>query len=443
MANKKQSFLNEEMKDADLMTILSNNGQSSVFKKNTLVDFSYSTGISVIDYSLGYEVNIKDSSGTLIGKRLCLGIQAGTFNVITGPTQSFKTTIGMIIAANIAMNNGGNVIHLDAENRLVIQRLKNLTGLPDNWFDGESPRYALRSGAIGYDTLQSIVTDIYENKMRYKDILLKDTGVVDCNNNPIKMMPPTIMFLDSLSDVISKEYEIRDAKEWDKQKEMRGNTDGMQNAKTLKGVLCDILPMLKEANIIFITIAHENANVAMNPYAGVKRQFQYGAHDIKISGGKSVEYNASSVMAFSGESKEDSRYYDQQDGFEGNTILYEPVKLSTNQSGNNKTGRGFRIVIDKTKNGVDNIRTLVLLLNSKGRLKGNKAGFKVLNEKGEEISEKFTWKKIYEDFAKNPETAKAFLTVAKEELEKYVSPALDVAGTIKPFDITQALAELG
>lgn len=443
MANKKQSFLNEEMKDADLMTILSNNGQSSVFKKNTLVDFSYSTGISVIDYSLGYEVNIKDSSGTLIGKRLCLGIQAGTFNVITGPTQSFKTTIGMIIAANIAMNNGGNVIHLDAENRLVIQRLKNLTGLPDNWFDGESPRYALRSGAIGYDTLQSIVTDIYENKMRYKDILLKDTGVVDCNNNPIKMMPPTIMFLDSLSDVISKEYEIRDAKEWDKQKEMRGNTDGMQNAKTLKGVLCDILPMLKEANIIFITIAHENANVAMNPYAGVKRQFQYGAHDIKISGGKSVEYNASSVMAFSGESKEDSRYYEQQDGFEGNTILYEPVKLSTNQSGNNKTGRGFRIVIDKTKNGVDNIRTLVLLLNSKGRLKGNKAGFKVLNEKGEEISEKFTWKKIYEDFAKNPETAKAFLTVAKEELEKYVSPALDVAGTIKPFDINQALAELG
>lgn len=443
MANKKQSVLNEELKDADLMTILSNNGQSSVFKKNTLVDFSYSTGISVIDYSLGYEVNIKDASGTLIGKRLCLGIQAGTFNVITGPTQSFKTTIGMIIAANIAMNNGGNVIHLDAENRLVIQRLKNLTGLPDNWFDGDSPRYALRSGAIGYDTLQSIVTDIYENKMRYKDILLKDTGVVDCNNNPIKMMPPTIMFLDSLSDVISKEYEIRDAKEWDKQKEMRGNTDGMQNAKTLKGVLCDILPMLKEANIIFITIAHENANVAMNPYAGVKRQFQYGAHDIKISGGKSVEYNASSVMAFSGESKEDSRYYEQQDGFEGNTILYEPVKLSTNQSGNNKTGRGFRIVIDKTKNGVDNIRTLVLLLNSKGRLKGNKAGFKVLDEKGNEISEKFTWKHVYEDFTKNPATAKAFLTVAKEELEKYISPALDVAGTIKPFDINQALADLG
>ena len=443
MANKKQEVLNAEMKDKDLMTILSNDGTSSVFTKNELVDFSYPTGISVIDYSLGYEVNIKDETGTLIGKRQCLGIQAGTFNVITGPTQSFKTTIAMIMSANIASANGGNVIHLDAENRLVIQRLKNMTGLPDNWFDGSSPRYALRSGAIGYDTLQTIITEIYESKMRYKDILLKDTGVVDCNNKPIKMMPPTIVFLDSLSDVISKEYEIRDAKEWAKQKEMRGNTDGMQNAKTLKGVLCDILPMLKEANIIFITVAHENANVAMNAFSGPKKQFQYGAHDIKISGGKSVEYNASSVMAFTGESKEDSRYYESQDGFTGNTVLYEPVKLSTNQSGNNKTGLGFRIVIDKTKNGVDNLRTLVLFLNNKGRLKGNKAGFKVIDSKGNELTEKFTWKNIYKDFNDNHDTAKMFLLAAREELEKYISPALDVAGTIKPFDINNALAELG
>ena len=301
----------------------------------------------------------------------------------------------------------------------------------------------MKSGSIGYDTLQTIITEIYESKMRYKDILLKDTGVVDANNKPIMLMPPTILFLDSLSDVISKEYEIRDAKEWAKQKEMRGNTDGMQNAKTLKGVLCDVLPMLKEANIIFITIAHENANVAMNPYTGVKKQFQYGAHDIKISGGKSVEYNASSVMALTGESKEDSRYYESQDGFTGNTVLYEPVKLSTNQSGNNKTGLGFRIVIDKTKNGCDNIRTLVLFLNDKGRLKGNKAGYKVIDSKGNELTDKFTWKNIYKDFEANPEMFKTFLTVSKEELEKYVSPALDVSGQIKPFNINSILSELG
>ena len=442
MATKKQSVLEAEMADKDYMDIISSGNTSDVFKKNELIDYSYPTGISVIDYSLAYEVNVKDDTGKLIMKRVNLGIQAGSFNVITGATQSFKTTLGMQMCANIAYANDGNVVHLDAENRLVVQRLKNLTKLPDSWFDGDHPRYALRAGAIGYDTLQSYVTAIYESKMKFKNLLLRDTGCVDAHNKPIWLMPPTIIFLDSLSDVISKEYDIQNSKEWDKQKEMRGNTDGMQNAKTLKGVISDILPMLKEANIIFITIAHENANVSMGGFTTPKKQFQYGDHNIKISGGKSVEYNASSVMGFTGEIKDESRYTESSDGFVGNTVLYEPIKLSTNESGNKKTGFGFRIVVDKKRNGCDNLRTLVLFLNDRGRLKGNKAGYKVLDKEGNEITEKFTWKKIYEEFQSNPVTYKNFLMVAKEELETLVSPALDVAGKIKPFSIADELNAL-
>lgn len=442
MATKKQSVLEAEMADKDYMDIISSGDTAEVFKKNELIDYSYPTGISVIDYSLAYEVNVKDDTGKLLMKRVNLGIQAGSFNVITGATQSFKTTLGMQMCANIAYANNGNVVHLDAENRLVVQRLKNLTQLPDSWFDGEHPRYALRAGAIGYDTLQSYVTAIYESKMKFKNLLLRDTGCVDAHNKPIWLMPPTIIFLDSLSDVISKEYDIQNSKEWDKQKEMRGNTDGMQNAKTLKGVISDILPMLKEANIIFITIAHENANVSMGGFATPKKQFQYGDHNIKISGGKSVEYNASSVMGFTGEIKDESRYTESSDGFVGNTVLYEPIKLSTNESGNKKTGLGFRIVVDKKRNGCDNLRTLVLFLNDRGRLKGNKAGFKVLDKEGNEITEKFTWKKIYEEFQSNPVTYKNFLMVAKEELETLVSPALDVAGKIKSFSIADELNAL-
>jgi len=441
MAVKKASVLMEENKDKSMMEILSMGGSSEVFKKNDLIDYSYPTGISVIDYSLGYEVNVKDETGKLIRKRQCIGLQAGSFNVITGATQSFKTTIGMQMCANIAYANDGNVVHLDAENRLVVQRLKNLTKLPDSWFDGEHPRYALRGGAIGYDTLQSFVTEIYENKIKFKQLLLRDTGEVDDHNRPIWLMPPTVIFLDSLSDVIGKEYDIQNSKEWEKQKEMRNNADGMRNAKTLKGVICDILPMLKEANIIFITIAHENANVS-GTIAPPKKQFQYGDHATKISGGRTVEYNASSVMGFTGESSADSRYEESTDGFVGNTILYEPIKLSTNQSGNKRSGLGFRIVVDKTQNGCDNLRTLVLFLNDRGRLKGNKAGFKVLDEQGQEVSGKFTWKHIYEDFQQDPATYKIFLLTAKKELDKLVSPALDVAGKIKPFNMNGILAEL-
>ena len=441
MATKKVS-LEQDLKDLNIMTVLSGGGTSKVFEKNTLVDYCYPTGISVIDYMLGYIVNVRDESGNIIKQRECIGLQAGSFDVLTGATQSFKTTIGIQMIANIAYQFDGNVVHIDAENRLSLQRVKTLTKLPEDWFDADYPRYTIKNGAIGYDTLQEYITEIYENKMKYKDVLTKDTGEVDDHNRPIKLMPPTLVFLDSLSDVIAKEYDLRDKKEWDKQKEMRSNTDGMQNAKTLKGVLNDILPMLKEANIIFITIAHENANVAMTAFAGPKKQFQYGNKDIKISGGRAVEYNTSALMTFTGEIKDDSRYHEDTDGFEGNTVLFEPTKVSTNESGNAKTGLSARIIIDKRRNGVDNLRTLVKFLEDKGRIKGDRRGYKVLSESGEEISEKFSWKNIYSDFADDKKTYRIFMLAAKEELTKLLAKAPDVAGQIDPFNINNILNDL-
>lgn len=445
MASKKQSFLEKELADcSDLMTIMSTDNTSKVFNKNDVIDYSYPTGIVLVDHYLGYEINIRDGiDGPIIGKRKCLGLQAGTFNAITGSTQSYKTTIGVGICKYIADQNDGNIIHYDVEQRLVLQRVKNLTGLPDSWFTGDHPRYAIKCGAIGYDTLQEDITEIWKAKMMKKSLLLRDTGVVDDHNQPIKLMPPTIVFLDSLSDVISKEYDINNSKSIEDLGELRTDTYGMRSAKTLRGVLTDILPMLKEANILFICIAHKGANVAMNAFAGPKKQFQYGAHDEKMSGGKVVEYSASSVWNLTSEIREDSRYHMSSDGFEGNTVLFEPIKVSTNESGNEKTGRGCRLVIDKRINGVDNIRSLILFLNQKGHLKGNKAGFRVINKQGEPISEKFTWKTVYDDFKKNPEIFKVFMTTAKEELDALVAKAPDETERKNDiFDIDAALNSL-
>lgn len=438
MAQKKQSpTLMSDLQGAGIMTIMAAADSGKVFTKNNMIDYSYPTGIALIDYALGYEIIVKDN-GTEIKRRKCLGLQAGSFNVITGATQSFKTTICLQIVANIATANGGNVYHYDAENRQVLQRVKTLTKLPDDWFDGDNPRYALRQGAIGYDSLQSDITNIWKAKMQQKDLLMRDTGQVDDHNRPIYMMPPTIVFLDSLSDVIAKEYDIEDKKSIENIDQLRTDTYGMRSAKTLRGVLTDVLPMLKEANIIFITIAHKGSNVAMNAFAGPKKQFQYGSHDEKMSGGKVVEYSASFVGNFTAEIREDSRYHIASDGFEGNTVLFEPIKVSTNESGNEKTGLGFRLVIDKRKEGVDNIRSLILFLNQRGRLKGNKAGFRVIDKVGEPISEKFTWKTVYEDFSKSPVTYKTFMIAAREELETLISKAYDTnpnQDQINVFDV--------
>ena len=443
MAIKKtKSPLEEDLSKLDFMTIVSGGGTSRVFSKNTLVDYSYSTGIPIIDYALGYEVNVFDGD-KFVKKRTCLGLQAGSFNVVTGRTQSWKTTICIQIIAAIADKYGGNIVHYDAEQRLVLQRAKNLSKLPGTWFTGDYPRYELRSGAIGFDTLQNDIAEIYANKMQNRQYLLKDTGEVDDQNQPIKLMPPTVVFLDSIQNVIEEEYNFNDKKWVEESKELRGNMYGAQSAKTIRGLLTDILPMLKEANIILIAIAHKTANMALNPFAGVKKQFQYGANDERISGGSSVEFNASTVLNLSGLVSEDSRYHEATDGFEGNTVLFEPTKCSTNESGNAKTGLGFNIIIDKRREGVDNIRTLIEYLKQKGRLKGNKAGWRVIDANGEPISEKFTWKTCYEDFKHDINTYKVFMMTAREELEKLIAKApIDDTKTSKRFDMDAIIGDL-
>lgn len=434
MAQKKTSVLMEELKNADLMTILSGGGTSKVFEKNDMIDYSYSTGIPIIDSALAYEIIVKDN-GQFVKRRICKGIQAGSFNVLTGNTQSYKSTILLQMEANIAFSNDGNVVHYDAENRLVVQRVKNLTKLNDDWFDGDFPRFKLRCGAIGYDTLQSDITEIYYNKMKHKDLLLRDTGEVDHLNRPIMLMPPTIVGVDSISDVIAKEYSINDKNFLSDMGELRNNADGMRNAKTLRGLLTDILPMMKEANIILFVIAHKGSNAAMSAFQQPAKQFQYGKHDEKISGGKALEYGCSALLNLTAEISAESRYTIEKDGFAGNTVLFEPIKASTNESGNDKTGLGFEIVIDKRGRGVDNVRSLILFLNSKNRLKGNKAGYYVLDNEGNTITEKFTWKNVYEFFEKDPVAYKKFMITAKEELDKLLATATNDAGTINPMDL--------
>jgi hypothetical protein len=126
MAKKKDEILNDELKDASLMEILASGSTSNIFKKNTLIDYSYKTGIPIIDHTLGYEVLVRDETGKVIKKRKVLGLQAGSFNSLSGKSQSFKTTIAMQIMSNIAIAYGGNITHYDGEGRLVLQRAKQI-----------------------------------------------------------------------------------------------------------------------------------------------------------------------------------------------------------------------------------------------------------------------------------------------------------------------------
>ena len=78
---------------------------------------SYSTGFPVLDYYLGYTVNVCKEDGTLDYSYPSLGITAGSYVLFVGKPSTSKTATAVKIAANIVRPfNNGTIIHFDLTN---------------------------------------------------------------------------------------------------------------------------------------------------------------------------------------------------------------------------------------------------------------------------------------------------------------------------------------
>ena len=85
---------------------------------------SYSTGFPVLDYHLGYNVNVCDEEGKYLESYPSLGITAGSYVLFIGKPSTSKTATAVKIAANIVRNfDNGTIIHFDLTIRSIIKRL--------------------------------------------------------------------------------------------------------------------------------------------------------------------------------------------------------------------------------------------------------------------------------------------------------------------------------
>lgn len=415
-------------------------------KADSVIDYSMKTGFPVIDYVFGYEEKIYDheNNDEYIRTKTILGIPYGTVNIVNGGTQSYKSSWLIKILANMIFKYGGNCYYMDSEGRTQYERLKNLTKLPKEYFiaeDGEEPQYSLISGAIGFDTIQKKISEIYKTKLQHAEELEYDTGEVDCMNRPIKLLLPTFIVIDSLQNCVidGESYDVT-TKNYDDHDTLKTNMAGAQTAKTIKGLINEITPMLRKANITLFMVLHQNDNVSTSAFMAPKKQFMYGSANVKLSGGNAVGYSATNIITLTGDGSNDGKYTKEKDGFNGGRTMFEPTKVTTNKSGNAKLGMGFWLVIDSDRQDFDNMRTLLLFMDQRGRLQGNKGGWLVLGEDGKPASDKkIKWKTVYDDFAKNKDLMKVFLVETEKELRKLVSKSTNEQ--IEVFDMDELIKD--
>ena len=393
-----------------LLAALRENDKRNLFATNVKMVF-HKTGFPLFDYYFGSVINVHDELGNIVRQEPRVGQAAGTFNLAVGNTGSGKTTLISQIAANIIRQYPyANVIHYDCEQRFDVSRCETITKLPASFFGGNGgERYMIKAGTVGLDVIQEMIVKTYVAKMKLKNEMMVDSGYKDEFGKPIMIFQPTVIIIDSITTVLNETFSPDSAKESSEAEKMRSNTEGARDAKTLKGFFKDILPLCKEANIIVYGINHLNTNMSMNAFIHVAKQQNFLKQDEIIPGGKTMLYYPYNIIKLTAKPGDD--YTEDGDGFAGHMVMIEPIKSSSNQSGNSSKGVSFEMVFS-FKHGFDTLRTMIMYGKEYGMIEGNKSRLKFRDDD----SFTFALKNIDKEKEEKP---------IWDNLKKFVFPHLD------------------
>ena len=133
--------------------------KKNLFENNASV-ISYKTGFPVLDYYLGYRVNVFDEkTNELTTSYPCIGITAGSYIEFIGKPSTSKTTTAVQVAANIVRKfDNGSVIHFDLEQAMNYTRIQTLTKFTISELnDG---KYILRQEKNTFDDMKETIIEL-------------------------------------------------------------------------------------------------------------------------------------------------------------------------------------------------------------------------------------------------------------------------------------------
>lgn len=355
-------------------------------------DIMYSTGFPNLDYLNGYKTHVKTPNGEEYWYN-SVGLMDGSSTVLIGRAHSGKTTLAIQMAANIVRPFPGAAILIDDVEGGISSsaRRQILTGFSDEELEN---RIIYRNTAVTAENFYKRIADIYEEKLSHRDEYEYNTGQFDHMGRPIYKLVPTVYILDSIAMLTPDKLT--------EEEELSGQMSTTATAKTNTAVFKRIVPKLKAANIILISINHINQKIEINPFVHTKAQMAFLKQNESLPGGNAVQYLANNMIRV-----DDGAQLKEGEGLGINGKM---VDLSLVKSRTNAAGRSTPMVF--TTEGFDPILSLYMFLKSTGYLVTGTncylVGYEDIKFKQKEFKNK-----LYSD----PEFAKAFSEVSKVALE--------------------------
>lgn len=257
-----------------------NGGKNDYFDCNASV-ISYKTGFPVLDYYLGYKVNVYDENDNYVSSYPSIGITAGSYIEFIGKPSTSKTTTAVQIASNIVRPfDNGTIIHFDLEQAMNYSRIQVLTKFTmSEMADG---KYILRQEKTTLEDMKKTIIDIYKEKTGNPGTYKYKTGKLNEFGEEIELYEPTVIILDSIA-TITMSLNENDKKELAKLEEIGTQTDRMRLTGEIGRFFNEILPYIRTANITLIAINQ----IKTNPNMGIVKspsEILYLAQDEALPG---------------------------------------------------------------------------------------------------------------------------------------------------------------
>ena len=352
---------------------------------------SYSTGFPVLDYYLGYNVNVYNKDGEYVNTYPSLGITAGSYVLFVGKPSTSKTATAVKIAANIVRPfDNGTILHFDLEQAMNYSRIQALTKLPMNQM--QEGKYILRQEKMSLEDMKSAIVRIHNEKVQHPELYKYKTGKINEFGEEIELFEPTVVILDSIA-TITMALDDGTTKSLEKMEEVGTQTDRMRLTAEIGRFFNEILTILRESNIILIAINQIKAKPQLGfitqpaDILGLKV-------DENLPGGAGPRFLAHILLKFVAVGSE--KYDDEDDGFSGFKVRAEIIKSRVSAA-----LKTVNLIYDKNT-GVDMVRSTVDYAKDMGLVSGNKNGYYFITDK----DEKFTLKNMVEDFRNNPKLYK-------------------------------------
>lgn len=380
-------------------------GKKNLFDANASV-ISYKTGFPVLDYYLGYQVNVYNDDNELVSSYPSLGITAGSYVEFIGKPSTSKTTTAIQIASNIVRNfDNGSVIHFDLEQAMNYTRIQTLSKF--NIRTIRDGKYILRQEKNTLENIKETIVEIASEKENNPDTYKYKTGKLNEFGEEIEIFEPTVIILDSIAS-ITNGLDINNKKEMEKMKEIGTQTDRMRLTGEIGRFFNEILTQLRTYNIILIAINQ----IKVNPNMGIVKspaEILYLDQDEALPGGRTPQFLAHILLKFIAVGSE--KYTKEDEGFDGFGVKIKIIKSRTNQA-----GQIVPMIYDKVR-GLDSLRSSVRYSKDIGLLNGNKNGYYFEDDK----EHKFTLKNMHQDYKENRELYTCLYSRIIPRLEEHLS----------------------